>query len=132
VPWSFPFTWFGRAGHVLFADGRMRLAVCCCCLRAELASDALKNRVVEVCLADLQKGDEDQSYRKIRLRIDDIQGKNCLTNFHGMNFTTDKLRSLIRKWQTLIECSGAIPMGASPLLALCDGRVWWSDVVEHW
>merc|ERR1719460_2764548 len=43
--------------------------------------------------------------RKIRLRVDDVQGKNCLTNFHGMNFTTDKLRSLVRKWQSLIECN---------------------------
>ncbi|KAK9129693.1 hypothetical protein Sjap_010180 [Stephania japonica] len=68
----------------------------------KIASDGLKHRVFEVCLADLQ-GDEDQSYRKIRLRAEDIQGRNVLTNFWGMDFTTDKLRSLVRKWQTLIE-----------------------------
>ncbi|GAA0140998.1 ribosomal protein [Lithospermum erythrorhizon] len=62
----------------------------------------LKHRVLEVSLADLQK-DEDQAYRKIRLRAEDVQGKHVLTNFWGMDFTTDKLRSLVRKWQTLIE-----------------------------
>merc|ERR1712224_523727 len=70
----------------------------------KLASDALKNRVVEVSLADLQNN-EDDGYRKMRLKVEDVQGKNCLTNFHGMTFTTDKLRSLVRKWQTLIECA---------------------------
>ncbi|KAK9149899.1 hypothetical protein Scep_008656 [Stephania cephalantha] len=68
----------------------------------KIASDGLKHRVFEVSLADLQ-GDEDQSYRKIRLRAEDVQGRNVLTNFWGMDFTTDKLRSLVRKWQTLIE-----------------------------
>ncbi|AQL09012.1 40S ribosomal protein S3a-2 [Zea mays] len=67
-----------------------------------IASEGLKHRVFEVCLADLQ-GDEDQAYRKIRLRAEDVQGRNVLTNFWGMNFTTDKLRSLVKKWQTLIE-----------------------------
>jgi len=66
------------------------------------ANDALKGRVMEVSLGDLSK-DEDRSFRKIRLRIDEINGKNCLTNFHGMDMTSDKLRSLVKKWQSLIE-----------------------------
>ena len=61
-------------------------------------------RIFEVSLADLQK-DEDHAFRKIKLRVDEVQGKNCLTNFHGLDFTSDKLRSLVRKWQTLIEAN---------------------------
>ncbi|RHN65559.1 putative ribosomal protein S3Ae [Medicago truncatula] len=68
----------------------------------KIALDGLKHRVFEVSLVDLQ-GDEEHAFRKIRLRAEDVQGKNLLTNFWGMNFTTDKLRSLVRKWQTLIE-----------------------------
>lgn len=66
------------------------------------ANDALKGRIIEVSLADLQK-DEDHSFRKIKLRVDEVQGRSCLTDFHGLEFTSDKLRSLVRKWQTLIE-----------------------------
>jgi len=67
-----------------------------------IATDYLKGRVLETNLADLQN-DEDQGFRKIKLRIEDVQGRNCLTNFYGMDFTTDKLRSLVKKWQSLIE-----------------------------
>lgn len=68
----------------------------------KIASEGLKHRVFEVSLADLQSNEED-AFRKIRLRAEDVQGKNVLTNFWGMDFTTDKVRSLVRKWQTLIE-----------------------------
>jgi small subunit ribosomal protein S3Ae len=70
----------------------------------KIASDGLKGRVFTVNLADLQK-DEDQAHRNIKLCVEDVQGRECLTNFHGMDLTTDKLRSLVRKWQTLIEAS---------------------------
>ncbi|MCE2056267.1 40S ribosomal protein S3-1 [Datura stramonium] len=68
----------------------------------KIASEGLKHRRFEVSLADLQN-DEDHSFRKIRLRAEDVQGRNVLTNFYGMDFTTDKLRSLVKKWQSLIE-----------------------------
>jgi len=70
----------------------------------KIASDSLRGRVVEVSLADLQK-DEELAFRKVQLRVEDVQGRSVLTNFHGMDFTTDKLRSLVRKWQTLIEAN---------------------------
>merc|ERR1711935_1269991 len=47
----------------------------------------------------------DQAYRKFKLQCEEVQGKYCLTQFHGMEFTTDKLRSMVRKWQTLIEAN---------------------------
>merc|ERR1719299_168100 len=68
----------------------------------KIASDGLKGRVLEINLADLNS-DEDQSYKKIRLCIDEVQGRNCLTDFHGLDLTRDKQCSLIKKWTTLIE-----------------------------
>jgi len=67
----------------------------------KLAADGLKGRVYDVCLADLN--DDESAHRKIKLLVEDVQGKRLLTNFHGMDFTTDKLRSLVKKWQTMIE-----------------------------
>ena len=51
----------------------------------------------EVYQADLQ-GDE-IAHRKFRLISEDVQGKHVLTNFHGMTLTTDRLKSLVKKWQ---------------------------------
>merc|ERR1712141_553775 len=69
-----------------------------------IASDGLKGRVYEVSLADLQaETDAERRFRKFKLICEDVQGKNCLTNFYGINLTTDKLCSMVKKWQTLIE-----------------------------
>lgn len=68
----------------------------------KIASEALKGRVFETNLADLDQN-EAYGFRKIFLKADEVQGRNILTNFYKMDFTSDKLRSLVRKWQTLIE-----------------------------
>ncbi len=66
----------------------------------KIASEGLKHRVFEVSLADLQNdNDAERSFRKFRLIAEDVQGRNVLTNFHGMDLTTDKLRSMVKKWQ---------------------------------
>ena len=67
-----------------------------------VASEALKGRIVEANLADLNK-DEDAFYRKFKLEILDVDNRTAKTQFYGMDFTTDKVRSLVKKWQTLID-----------------------------
>ncbi|TRY83116.1 hypothetical protein DNTS_028441 [Danionella cerebrum] len=64
----------------------------------KIASDGLKGRVFEVSLADLQN--DEVAFRKFKLITEDVQGKNCLTNFHGMDLTRDKMCSMVKKWQT--------------------------------
>merc|ERR1712107_552519 len=68
----------------------------------KIASDGLKGRVYEVSLADLQsENDAERSFRKFKLVCEDVQGKNCLTNFHGMTLTTDKTRSMVKNGRPL-------------------------------
>jgi len=69
----------------------------------KIASEGLKGRVFEVSQADLHK--DDNGFRKFRLMSEDVSGKNVLTNFHGMTITTDKIRSMVKKWQSLIEAN---------------------------
>jgi len=68
-----------------------------------LSRDSLLGRVFEVSLGDLKEHADDEAFRKFKLKVEDVQGNVCLTNFHGMDLTTDKLRSLVRKWHTLID-----------------------------
>ncbi|EAT42316.1 AAEL006141-PA, partial [Aedes aegypti] len=69
-----------------------------------IASDVLKRHVFEVSLADLQNDtDAERSFRKFNL-IAEVHGRNVLCNFHGMDLITDE-RSIVKKWQTLNECS---------------------------
>jgi len=100
-----PFTkkdWYDIKAPAVFAHRQVGKTPVAKTVGTKISSDNLKGRVVEVCLADLQK-DEDQAHRKMYLRIDDVHGTACLTNFHGMDLTRDKLYSMVRKWQSLIE-----------------------------
>ena len=61
----------------------------------KIPSDGLKGFVFEVSLVDLQN--DEIAFRKFKLIIVDVQDKNCLTNFHGMDLTCDKMCSIVKK-----------------------------------
>jgi small subunit ribosomal protein S3Ae len=73
----------------------------------KIASEEMKGRVLEINLADLNN-DEDQAFKKVRLVVEDVQGRNCLTDFHGMELTRDKQCALIKKFHTLIEANADV------------------------
>lgn len=64
--------------------------------------DSLINRVFKLNIADLSSSKVDD-FRKVLLRTDDIKGTQCLTSFAGMEITSDKHRSIIRKRHTTVE-----------------------------
>lgn len=73
-----------------------------------LVRDNVMNRVIEASLSDLMPKSEDDAFRKFKLKVGEVDGKNLLTYFWGMDITTDKLRSLVRKWTTLIEAQADV------------------------
>jgi len=94
--------WYDIKAPSFFSTRNCGKTLCSRTQGTKIASEELKGRVLELNLADLNN-DEDQSYKKVKLCIEEVQGRNCLTDFHGLTLTRDKLCSLIRKWQTMIE-----------------------------
>jgi small subunit ribosomal protein S3Ae len=70
-----------------------------------VAKDSLLGRQFEVSLGDLKEASEDDAFRKFSFRGEDVSGSQLLTSFYGLDLTTDKLRSLVRKWHSLIEAN---------------------------
>eukprot|EP01084_Bolivina_argentea_P297316 512183_1 len=101
-----PFTkkeWYDLKAPSFCTQRQVGKTLCTRTAAGKNASDSLKGRTLWMSLDDLQHKKSDMEFRKVRLRVEYVHGNNCLTNFYGMDMTSDKLRSLVRKWQTLIE-----------------------------
>jgi len=69
-------------------------------------TEGLKGRICEFNLADLKEdevGKSEDGHKKVKLEIQEIQGKNCLADFHGLCLTRDKMCQMIKKKHSLIE-----------------------------
>ncbi|CAI7879467.1 unnamed protein product, partial [Closterium sp. NIES-54] len=100
--------WYSVKAPSMFATRNVGQTLVTRTQGTKIASDGLKGRVFEVSLADLQVDDE-QSFRKMRLRAEDVQGRNVLTNFWV---------SALRAHGFLVACSLRGRDGLSLLLAV--------------
>ena len=87
--------WYDVKAPCMFNKRQIAKTLVTRTIGTKIASDGLKGRVFEVSLADLQV--DEVTFRKFRLIAEEVQGRHVLTNFHGMNLTTDKLRSTVKK-----------------------------------
>lgn len=77
-----------------------------------IASEVIKGRQFEVNLCDLteemasSKGTHAE--RKVKLIVDEVNGTELLTNFHGIELTREGVCDMVRKGHSLIEahCEG--------------------------
>ena len=65
--------------------------------------DAVRGRVVTYLQADLTEQQTDVLWRKVKLVVDEVSGKEARTSFYGLDTARDDLCFLIKKWRTLIE-----------------------------
>ena len=66
----------------------------------KIASDDIKGHVFEVNQGDLEN--DEVAFRKLKLITGGVQNKNCL-NFHGMDPSCDRMSSVVKNWQTMVE-----------------------------
>jgi small subunit ribosomal protein S3Ae len=96
--------WYDVVAPANFKTRQFTKTICNKTQAMKLASTSLLGRVYEGCLADLnQASDKDMPFRKVKFAVQEIQGRNLLTQFHGMDLTADRLRSLVHKWGSMLE-----------------------------
>jgi small subunit ribosomal protein S3Ae len=96
--------WFDVVAPRNFKNRQFAKSLCNKTIGIRTVADNMKGRVYEANLADLDSNNtKDQPFKKMKLQVQELQGRNMLTTFHSMSMTTDKIRSLFRKWCTMIE-----------------------------
>jgi len=94
--------WYDVIAPTTFKNRSMAKTLVTKTTGTKLATDGLRHRVFQTFLSDLQDQPEN-GYVKMRFRVEEIIGRNCLTQFYGLDTSVDKLRSMVRKWISLIE-----------------------------
>ncbi|KAI5158190.1 40S Ribosomal Protein S3A [Manis pentadactyla] len=129
--------WYDVKAPVMFNIRNIEKTLATRTRGTKIASYGLKGHMFEVCLADLQN--DEVAFRKFKLITEDVQGKNCLTYFHGVDLTRGKMCSMVEKWQTMIEAPVEVKTTGGYLLHLfCvgftkkhDNQIWKTLYTQH-
>lgn len=95
--------WYDVVAPANFANRQFTKTLCNKTIGTKVAAENLRGRVYEANLADLQNQTGDSAFRAIKFQVQDIQGRNAVAQFYGYRLTTDKVRSVMKKWCTTIE-----------------------------
>jgi len=96
--------WYDVVAPNTFKNRQFAKTICNKTQGLKIAAENLRGRVYEVNQADLDGAhNKDQAFRKLKFEVQEVDGRNLLTQFHSLSLTTDKVRSMLRKWCTLIE-----------------------------
>lgn len=69
----------------------------------KIGSDNVLGKVCEASYADLDEKSRSH-WRKVRMQVETVDGLNCYSSFYGLGCTRERIFSLIKKGQTLIDC----------------------------
>lgn len=94
--------WFDLKAPSIFSNSNCGKTMVTKTSNKQNLSTLLIGRKFALNQADLT-GNQEEYSRKFIFRINEVKGKDCIGVFDGMKMTTDKIKSIIRKWHTLIE-----------------------------
>lgn len=96
--------WYDVVAPANFQTRQFSKTICNKTQGIRIAANVLRGRVFETNLADLNQSlGVDNAYRKIRFAVQEVQGRNLLTQFHSLQMTADRSAVLLQKWCTTIE-----------------------------
>jgi len=95
--------WYGNKAPAMFKTQQVGKTLVTRSSGNKFAADGLKGRVYDVNQGELNGDAGSDTFRKFKLICEDVQGKNCMLNFHGMSLTRDKICSMVKKWHTMIQ-----------------------------
>jgi len=95
--------WYDVVAPSNFKKRQFQKTLCNKTIGTRTSFENMKGRVYEANLTDLDTGKKDVTYNKAKFQVMEVRGRNALTQFHSMSMTTDKVRSLFKKWCTTIE-----------------------------